>query len=560
MQGGNHSNWHYSQLDQINQSNVADLRIVYMVSFGGCAIPAPERTVCNEHAEPLVDNGVLYLNDSMNRIMAFDVTSGERAYPLWRFDPGVERSRGRARGIALYENGVVHGTQDNRIVFVDKQTGELLWEVGAQEVLDQPNTADMIANGGAQGRYLPSVPGVYGTAGGRDIITIGPSGAGVGWLAAYDATNGELIWRFHTIPLPGDPNFGTWAGETWRTGAAMPWGNAPAYDPQTNMLYFGTGEPSPAYDPEYRPGDNLYSVSTIALDADSGELRWYFQEVPNDQWDYDSTASRMLIPVAGTDGQQRLSVTNWARSGFLMSLDRVTGEFLRATPQQENITWTAGIDPKSGLPVEYNPDLGTSMVQTYAQAGPRRGRAEADAPKICQTWGGSPTGIWPASYNPNTGITYNTLTPGCTYQTVVRTTEEAFNPLAREGLGSSTRQVQVETVWALVSIDATNGELLQTLVRDQGVTGNRQAEIGALATAGDLVFTGAMDGRISAHHPETLEELWYVNTGANTKGGIMSFGVNGNQYIAKIIGGEEGSGGGIGQHLHPTAMLVVFGL
>jgi alcohol dehydrogenase (cytochrome c) len=385
---------------------------------------------------------------------------------------------------------------------------------------------------------------------------LGNTGAGVGSIAAYDANNGDLVWRTYTIPQPGEPNFGTWPGETWRTGAAFAWGAPAAFDPDSNLLYKGTGEPTPSYDPEYRPGDNLYTVATLALDADSGEIIWYFQEVPNDQWDYDSTSSRILTDVT-LNGVTHKGVSNWGRNGFFYQLDAETGEFLRAVAQVDNINWTAGLDPKTGKPVEYDPAGG---LQDYAVAGPRRGRSEADAPLVCATWGGGTTGIWPGSYDPTTGITYNTRTTGCTYQTITRTVEEAYNPLQREGLGSSARQVQIDTQFALIAIDTQSGEVVNTFLRDQEIPSTRQAEVGALATAGGLVFTAGDDGRVSAHNSDTLEELWHFNAGTGMKGGIMSFGVDGNQYIAKIIGGDGPGGGGVGNLKQPTAMLVVWGL
>jgi alcohol dehydrogenase (cytochrome c) len=548
MNLGNYSNWNFSQLDQINQDNVADLRVVYTASIGGCTVPpgGDLSPSCNEQSAPLVENGIMYLADGMNRVMAFDVRSGDRAVPLWRFDPQTERIA-RDRGLALYETNVIKTTGDARIVAIDKQSGELVWEVGTQEPVGQPNTAEMIAE-----RDF-NAPGVYGTAGGRQIITPSISGPGVGYMAAYDANNGELIWRTYTIPQPGEPGFGTWPGETWRTGRAMPWGPRPAFDPESNLLYFGTGEPSPVYDPEFRPGDNLYSVSTLAVDADTGELAWYFQEVPNDQTDGDSTSSRILYDITDAAGVTRKVVSNWGRMSFFYQFDRVTGEFINATPQIDNINWTAGLDPKTGKPVEYDPAAG---LQTYAVVGPRRGRAAEDAPSICASHRGAPTGIWSASYDPTTGITYQSRTIACMLYSILRPTEQQFNPLGGENLGGQSQVVLTDAVWALISIDTETSEV-KRVVRDLGVPNDYQAEVGALATAGGLVFTGAEDGRISAHDNATLEELWHFNTGTSLKGGVISFAVDGNQYIAKIVGGDGGSR--IMGHL-PTAMLMVWGL
>jgi alcohol dehydrogenase (cytochrome c) len=551
MQNFNYSNWHYSPLGQINKDNVKGLRLVYQASIGGCTTGTVDSARCNEMSQPLAENGVIYLTDSQNKLMAFDASSGDRAFPLWRFDPQVERTDS-SRGIALYGTNVIQSTADARIIAVDKTSGEMVWEATSQEVADMPNSAEAIAT-----RAFTGSPNTYPTAGGKQIITVAPRGAGIGWMAAYDANDsGKLLWRTHTIPQPGEENFGTWPDDKWKWGAAMPWGAVPGFDPETNTLYFGTGEPSPVYDPEFRPGDNLYSVSTIALDADTGEMKWFFQEVPNDQWDYDSTASRILYDLE-LDGQNRKVVMNWARTGFVMTLDRETGEFIRAVPQADNINWTAGIDTKTGKPIEYSPGGG---LQTYAVAGPRRGRSEADAPMVCATWGGAPTGIWMASYDPTSGMSYNTRTMGCTYQTVLKTTDEGFNPLQREGLGSSVRQVQINTEAALVQIDTKTGTMVNTYTRNLGIPGDRQAEVGALATAGGLVFTAFDDGSVSAFDKDNLEELWRFNHGTGIKGSIMSFGVGDKQYVAHVIGGDNPGTSGLNALRMPTAMLVVYGL
>ncbi len=547
MYNGNYSNWHYSGLDEITPENASNLQIVYQASIGGCTTRTVEGASCNEMSSPLAENGVVYVTDAHNKVMAFDVSSGDRAFPLWRFDPQVPRND-TSRGLALYGNNVIQTTADARIIAIDKATGEVVWEATAQEPVDEPNSAEAIAT-----RVFSGPPNTYRTAGGKQIITAGPRGAGIGYMAAWDAENeGQLLWRTYTIPQPGEPNFGTWPDDKWRWGAAMPWGATPSFDPESNTLFFGTGEPSPVYDPEFRPGDNLYSVSTLALDADTGEIKWFFQEVPNDQWDYDSTSTRILAEVDG-----RNVVFNWARNGFIYNLDRATGEFLRADAQVDNINWTAGIDEKTGKPLEYTPGAG---LQEYAVAGPRRGRSEADAPAVCATWGGGTTGIWSGSYDPSTGITYNTRTTGCTYQTILRTTDEDFRPLAREGLGSSVRQVQVDTQAALIAIDTKTGEIVNSYVRDLGIPGDRQAEVGALATAGGLVFTGFDDGSVSAFNKETLEEVWRHYNGMSQKGSMMSFGVDGKQYIAHISGGDNPGSSGINSLTLPGAMLIVYGI
>jgi alcohol dehydrogenase (cytochrome c) len=264
----------------------------------------------------------------------------------------------------------------------------------------------------------------------------------------------------------------------------------------------------------------------------------------------------MVFDFRTPDGRTVKAVSNWDRNGFMYTLNAATGEFLQAVAQSGNINWTKGIDAKTGKPREYLPG---QVLQPYAVNGPRRGRPQAEAPMVCATWGGAPTGIWPPSLDPTTGITYNTRTSGCTYQTMVRATVEAFNPLARECLGCSVNQVQVDTKANLIAMDLRSGKVVNTYTRDLGIPSDRQAEVGALATGGGLVFTGFDDGTVHAFDKDTLAELWSFNTGTGLKGAMISYAVGGKQYIAHIAGGDN-PGVGIRRQILPTAMLVVYGL
>lgn len=551
MTRGNYASWHYSKLSQINKSNIANLRVAFMASIGGNGVSSIAQSKGNEMSSPLVEDGYMYVIDSLNKIMKFDVRSGSRAYPIWRFDPQVAKFRQytNTRGMALWQNTLIQATRDARLVALDKETGEKIYDVSAREPAGV-NPVEAIET-----RELGGDISVVRTAGGKNIVIVGSGGGGIGWIAAHNPADGKEVWRTYTIPQPGEPNFGTWKGDTWKSGSVMPWGPA-SFDAETNTIFIGTGEPSPVYDPEFRPGDNLYSVSTLAIDADTGKLKWYFQEVPNDQNDYDSTGARMIFDVRGPDGTMRKGVTNWARNGFTYTLDRVNGQFIQAVAQGDNINWTKGIDPKTGKPLEYDPAAG---VQTYAVAGPRRGRPEKDAPAHCNTWGGAPTGIWPPSYDPTTGVTYQTRTSGCTYQTIQKTTDENFQPWARENLGSVVKQVQVNTMANLVAIDVKSAKVVNTYTYNQGIPSTRQAEAGALATAGGLVFTGWADGTFAAYDKDTLTEMWRFNTGTNLKGAAMTYAVGGKQYIAHIAGGSLHTSG-VADLIMPTAMLVVYAL
>jgi len=539
-----------SALSQINRNSVSGLHVAFMASIGGMSTSELPGVSGNEQAPPLVEDGFMYVLDSFDTIMRFDVRSGTRAFPLWRHDPASQNPG--IRGLALFRDSVYQSTGDARLIAIDKESGEIVFDVTGVE--SEPFVPGLEV---APDRKFVSGPVLYRTAGGRDIILQGSGGHGIGWFGAFDAATGENIWRTPTIPLPGDPNFGTWPGDTWQTGRVMPW-HHPTVDPETNQVIWGTGEPSPVYDPEFRPGDNLYSIATVALDADTGNINWYFQEVPNDQWDHDSIGTRMIIDLPMADGTVRRTSTNWARAGFTYTLDLQTGEFIQAIQQLDNLNWTAGLDPKTGKPVEYS---GTQALQTYAVAGPRWGRSEAEAPLVCSTWGGAPT-FWPPSYDETTHITYQTRTTGCTYQTMVRQTQGNFDWLAGENLGSSVRQVQVGTMASLIAMDLSAGEVVNRYVRDLGIPGDRQAQVGTLLLGdGGLVFTGFRDGTFSAFDKSSLTELWTFNIGTDLKSPPITYAVGSKQYVAIVAGGDNNTGGsGIERLVLPTAMLVVFGL
>src|SRR2546430_1146420 len=187
---------------------------------------------------------------------------------------------------------------------------------------------------------------IGGTGSGKELVLVGEStGGSMGtrsWAGAFDANTGALVWRTFTIPAPGEPGSETWKDKhnAWRIGGASVWQTA-SFDPDSNLIYYGTGDAFPTYDPEFRPGDNLYTASTLAFDADTGKIAWYFQETPNEHWDFDTPSPKMLYEVT-LNGERRKVVANFSRNGFFYSLDRTSGQFLRADQYQATITWTKG--------------------------------------------------------------------------------------------------------------------------------------------------------------------------------------------------------------------------
>jgi alcohol dehydrogenase (cytochrome c) len=329
---GNYASHHYSRLDQINRSNVSLLKVAWMYQVRG-----------RQHFEttPLVFDGVMYITDPPSDVTALDLRTGR---PIWHYRPdirqGVPVCCGQVnRGVAALGDQIFVNTIDAHLVALDARTGRVRWDV---EVADWKLAYSMTA-----------APLAI-----KDKIIVGIAGAeyGVrGFLDAYDAKTGRRLWRFWTTPGPGEPGNETWSGESWKQGGATTWVTG-SYDPELNLLYWGTGNPGPDYDGSVRLGDNLYSDSVIALDADTGRLKWHFQFVPHDVNDMDSNQIPVLLD-ANWNGTPRKLMLFANRNAFYYVLDRATGEFLQAT-QFTRQTWAKGIDAR-GRPMP-NPDSAPS--------------------------------------------------------------------------------------------------------------------------------------------------------------------------------------------------------
>ena len=300
----------YSTLNEINGDNVADLRLVMAATIGGTE-PAGFG-VGSMEATPLTNNGFLYVSDPWGTPYKFDVSSGTSARPVWICDIGMDKDPSRGvllanRGLALSGTNVITVLNDGRVVACDDEAGDVVWDVQA--------ATDV-------GEGFTNSPQVIG-----DKIIIGQSygdWATRGWIAALDAANGEELWRFYTVPEPGQPGSETWlcdeAGnpDCWKTGGGAAW-VAGSFDPETNTLYWGTGNPVPMYDPEYRPGDNLYTNSTVALDADTGELKWHFQYTPGDYMDYDEVGIQLLMDTE-INGEDRKVLAHLQQLSCILKL------------------------------------------------------------------------------------------------------------------------------------------------------------------------------------------------------------------------------------------------
>jgi alcohol dehydrogenase (cytochrome c) len=534
-----YNNSRHSLLKDINRDNVKDLKLKFIFSIGGRATGGTLRG--KEEATPLVDDGFMYVSDTYDRIMKFDVRSGTEAVPLWRYDPKITQSRTN-RGIAMYGNKVFIGTNDMRMIAVNRDTGEVAWEVQARAPTD-PVTGTPSPK--TQG--FTAAPLAIKTKGGKELVLQGESTGGQlgtrSWIGAWDVNTGELAWRTFTIPAPGEPGSETWKDNhnAWRVGGGGVWQTA-SYDPSTNLLYYGTGDAFPSFDPEFRPGDNLFTASTIALDADTGKIVWYFQETPNEHWDFDTPSPKMLYEV-NVNGETRRVVANFSRNGFFYTLDRASGQFLRADQYQEKVNWTKGIDPKTGKPVDYDPSRG---VQLYAGVGGMRGKPGQEA---CPWYNGSPT-FFPPTLDQKRMIAYVAGAEGCWAGTNIKTPLDetkdyvGLPPCCQE-------QGRVTAHGALWAMDVRSGKVVNKVQMPD------LSESGMLSTDGDILFNGRPDGHFVAYDADTLKELWSFSLGTPITAPPMTYSVGGKQYVAVIAGGAVGVRGA--RLYQPTAIVAVFG-
>ena len=520
LMNGDYGSQRYSKLTQVNRDNVQNLRMVWALALGGMqdvGQNGPENEV-----NPLIDNGFMYTSDGWGTIYKIDVRQPDRGDFLWIADPGVEHegNRSRSRGIALWEDLVLANLPDGRVIAIDRDNGEIVWDVeiaGTNEF-------------GARERFL-TAPLV---ANGVILVQNGAGDGGTrGWVAGLDVRNGEELWRWYTVPEPGQPGGDTWKDDhnAWKTGGGGVWQTG-SYDPETNLYIFGTGNPYPIYDPEFRPGDNLYTNSAVALDVTTGERAWHFQYTPNDSWDYDEVGVHMLYDTM-IDGRLRKVVAHYGRNGFFYSLDRTDGTFIKAAQYVNDLTWTAGIDPQTGRPVDYDPNLDVQIYNPEARAL----RSDRDEMKrACPTWHGG-VAHQPLSFNPVKNIAYGVGTEGCFSQTGAAVAFQSLDG-GVDRQGSERREYSSDLYYgAVTAMDADSHEIVAKAITDIEVRS------GIISTAGGLVFSALQDGWVIAYHDETLQELWRFNVGTPLKGAPVTYAIGPRQYVAVQSSGR---------HLHPV--------
>jgi len=484
---GNNMGQRYSPLTQVTPQNVQNLELAWLWQA---------RSVEKFEATSIALDGVLYTVQAPNDIVALDAATGRPRWTfLYRNLPEGRNCCGQVnRGLAILGETLFMGTLDAHILAVDAKSGTLLWKTKVAE---------------ASQRYaITHAPLVI-----KDKVLVGTAGGdggAPGIIAAFDAKTGQEVWRFHTIPEPGEPGNDTWSGDSWKKGGAAVW-NTGAYDPESNLTYWGTGNPAPDWDGRERLGDNLYSNCVVALDADTGKLKWYYQFTPHDEMDYDATQVPVLADL-NWQGRPR-KVMLWAnRNGLMYVLDRTSGEFLLGKPFAK-VNWMDGFDEK-GRPKRV-PGMGPSKEGTL----------------IMPTVNGA-TNWYPPSYSPRTELFY---IPGW----------ENTGSIAIEGGRPQTVGNLPAGAPNLVVNDRPENQGYGFVRAFDMKTGDQKWEYkmsdvtyaGVLSTASDLVFSGGREGYFYALNARTGQQLWRMALGGQVNSGPMSFMVDGKQYIAVAAGG-----------------------
>ena len=483
MYSGSYSSHRFSPLTQITTENVARLKPAWVYQPPGTG---------SLETTPVVVNGVMFATSGPTNVAALDLRSGK---PLWEWTRPIAASVLNLgfprvnRGVAVVNNTVYVGTLDGYLVALDAKTGIERWNV---QVGDNPT-----------GHAITSAPLAVD---GKIIVGISGGEAGIrGFLDAYDATTGKQLWRFWTVPSPGEAGSDTWPRDSWVHGGGATWLTG-SYDPDLKLLYWGTGNPGPDWNGDSRKGDNLYTSSLVALDVDTGKPRWHFQFTPHDVHDWDANQIPVLVD-ADVAGAPRKLVVMANRNGFFYLLDRATGAFISGTPYAKQ-TWASGLDEK-GRPILI-PDMDPSEKGTLVYPS-LQGSTNWSSPAL----------------SPATGMLY---VPVREMGSIYFKSGVEYKP-GTYYTGGSEKRLDEESWGAVRAIDVKTGKR----VWDFKLPSPPWA--GVMATAGGLVFGGSNEGNFYALDATSGTPLWQFQTGGAIRSGPMSYLANGKQYVA-ISGGH----------------------
>lgn len=525
----------YSPLDKLNTQTVKNLVPAYALSFG-------DEKQRGQESQPLVHNGKIFVTASYSRAFAVDAKTGEE---IWQYDHRLPDGILPCcdvvnRGGALYDNLFIFSTLDAQLVALDQDTGKVVWKEKMEDYkAGYSNTAaPIIVNGKV----------ITGVSGGEFGI--------VGKVEARDAKTGKLIWMRPTVEghmgtlngqdngITGELNK-TWPGDLWKTGGAATWLGG-TYDAETNTLFFGTGNPAP-WNSHLRPGDNLYSSSILAIEPDSGKIKWHYQYTPHDGWDFDGVNEFISFDLKQADGKVVKAGGHADRNGFFYVIDRNNGKLINATPFVNQTTWASKIDLATGRPVYNDDNRPGSPSETD------KGKSVFSAPSFLggKNW-------MPMAYNPNTDLFY---IPANEWGMDIWNEPISYKKgAAYLGAGFTIKPLNEDYIGALRAMDPKTGKIVWEAKNKAPLWG------GVLTTAGNLVFTGTPEGYLKAFDAKTGQELWKFQTGSGVVGCPITWEQDGEQFVA-VPSGWGGAvplwGGEVAKsvkHLNQGGSLWVFKL
>jgi alcohol dehydrogenase (cytochrome c) len=479
---GNYAGHRYSALKQIDRGNVGRLKLAWMYQTND---------LNQFEATPIVADGVMYISEPPSNAAALDLRTGR---PLWVYRRAIP-SDVRAccgqvnRGLAILGDTVYLTTLDAHLLALDAKTGHVLWDTTVADY--KVGYSITVAPLALEDRVI------VGMAGGEYGVR--------GFVDAYDARTGKQIWRFWTVPGPGEKGHETWAGDSWKQGAATTWTTG-AYDPALNLVYWGTGNPGPDYDGDVRRGDNLYADSVLALDAATGKLKWHFQFTPHDTHDWDATQTPILFD-GPSRGAARKMMGFFNRNGFFYVLDRQSGQFILGKPFTRQ-TWAKGLDDR-GRPV-LNPSLDPNPEGLAVYPGVHGG-----------------TNWFSPTYSPDTKLMYVAMREEGTL--FYRATAE-FQTGSIYTAGGIHGLPNVEPSGAIKAIDPATGDARWEFPL------HSPPWAGLLSTAGGLLFGGTNEGNLFALDAGSGKPLWNFQAGAPAQGNPVSYTFEGKQYLALTAG------------------------
>jgi alcohol dehydrogenase (cytochrome c) len=488
---GNYKGWRHSPLKQITPVNAKDLEMKWVFQAD-----STEKL----ESSPLVVDGVMYVTQPPNDIVALDAKTG-RIFWMYQYRVAADARVccGRVnRGLAILGNTLFMGTIDAHLVAVDAKNGRLIWDT-------KVSTA-------AQGYAVTMAPLVV-----KDKVIIGTAGGEqgiIGFIAAYQVATGKEVWRFNTIPGPGEPGNETWGNDSWKHGAGSLWVTG-SYDPDLNLTYWGIGNPGPDWNPDKRPGDNLYTCSAVALDPDTGQLKWHFQFTPHDGMDWDSAQVPVLVDMAWNGTPRKLML--WAnRNGFFYVLDRTNGKFVRGAPFVKQ-NWAAGLD-ENGRPVRLlNTGTGAGGTLTFPNA---QGGTNWFSPSWSPHTGLFYVGSWndasafassyPVEFEEGRGYTGGS--PTTKMPNIRRPAINTWTEAAGHGEIKAIDPRTGDIKWAFKMHDVTDA--------------------GMLTTASDMLFAGNREGYFMGLDARDGTVLWRSLVSGQISSSPISYEVDGKQYVA----------------------------